>query len=86
MSFWTAAAGGTADLDIQAAQDLFDFTSDFVLLEMIHRLGELIFDHFFRQNNVKQIFQLFAYLRHYVYIEDLADMLEEQHLENCCLD
>ena len=54
MSFWTAAAGGTADLDIQAAQDLFDFTSDFVLLEMIHRLGELIFDHFFRQNDVKQ--------------------------------
>ena len=47
MSFWTAAAGGTADLDIQAAQDLFDFTSDFVLLEMIHRLGELIFNIFF---------------------------------------
>ena len=42
MSFWTAAAGGTADLDIQAAQDLFDFTSDFVLLEMIHRLGKFM--------------------------------------------
>ena len=47
MSYWTAAAGGTADLDIQAAQDLFDFTSDFVLLEMIHRLGKLIFAKFF---------------------------------------
>jgi len=44
MSFWTAAAGGTADLDIQAAQDLFDFTSDFVLLEMIHRLVVCIFE------------------------------------------
>ena len=87
MSFWTAAAGGTADLDIQAAQDLFDFTSDFVLLEMIHRLGELIFDHFFVKITLNKIpFQLFAYLRHYVYIEALADMLEEQHLENCCLD
>ena len=44
MSFWTAAAGGTADLDLQAAQDLFDFTSDFVLLEMIHRLVVCVFE------------------------------------------